>query len=48
VSAKEIPFGKILENKIILNGWGAYPDREIGVVREDEETSVKYLSLIHI
>ncbi len=42
MSAKEIPFGKILENKIILNGWGAYPDREIGVVREDEETSVKY------
>jgi len=42
VSAKEIPFGKILENKIILNGWGAYPDREIGEVREDEETSVKY------
>lgn len=42
MSAKEIPFGKILENKIILNGWGAYPDREIGEVREDEETSVKY------
>tara|TARA_Y100000310_G_scaffold333403_2_gene410888 strand:+ start:2012 stop:3232 length:1221 start_codon:yes stop_codon:yes gene_type:complete len=42
VSEKEIPFGKIKDGKIFLNAWGEYPEREIGEVREDEESSVKY------
>ena len=42
MSEKEIPFGKIKDGKIFLNAWGEYPEREIGEVREDEESSVKY------
>ncbi|RED92798.1 DUF349 domain-containing protein [Marinoscillum furvescens] len=42
MSAKEIPFGKIKENKIYLNPWGPHDEREIGEVREDEATSIKY------
>lgn len=42
MSAKEIPFGNIKEDKIFLNAWGPYAEREIGEVREDEQTSVAY------
>ncbi len=42
MSEKEIPFGKIKENKIFLNAWEEYPEREIGEVREEIESSVNY------
>lgn len=42
MSTKEIPFGKIRDNKLFLNAWGTYPEREIGEVRENETESVKY------
>lgn len=42
MSAKEIPFGKIEDNRIYLNAWGNYPEREIGEVKVDEETSITY------
>lgn len=41
--SKEIPFGKINEDKIILNRWGNQPEREIGRVRDgDEDASTHY------
>ncbi len=42
MSEKEIPFGKIKNDKLFLNSWGKNPEREIGEVREDEDTSVNY------
>ncbi|MEQ8473412.1 MAG: DUF349 domain-containing protein [Marinoscillum sp.] len=42
MSAKEIPFGKIKENKIYLNAWGDNPERVIGEVRDDQESSMQY------
>lgn len=42
MSAKEIPFGKIIDNKIYLNAWGENPERAIGEVRDSEESSVQY------
>jgi len=42
VSEKEIPFGNIKDDKIFLNAWGENPERQIGEVREDEESSVAY------
>ncbi len=42
MSIKEIPFGKIIDNKIILNGWKDFPEREIGEIRESEDESVQY------
>lgn len=44
MSEKEIPFGKIKDDKIFLNTWGDNPEREIGEVREDEESSVIYFT----
>lgn len=39
----EIPFGKIQDNKIILNAWGNHPEREIGEVRNgDTAASTQY------
>lgn len=42
MSVKEIPFGKINEKKIYLNAWGENPERVIGEVRDNEESSVQY------
>lgn len=42
MSTKEIPFGKIKENKVYLSAWGSYPEREIGEIRESEEESIQY------
>lgn len=43
MSEKDIAFGKIKGDKIILNAWGDQPEREIGEVKNnDEEGSVRY------
>lgn len=42
MEASQIPYGKIIDNKVILNAWGDYPEREIGEVRDSEELSVQY------
>ena len=42
MSEKEIPFGNIKDDKIFLNAWGEHPERQIGEVREDEESSIAY------
>ncbi len=43
MSKKEIPFGFIEGNNIYLKGWGSYPDRKIGEVKEgDEQSSLAY------
>jgi hypothetical protein len=35
VEEKGNKYGTIQGNKVILNGWGEYPDREIGEVKDD-------------
>lgn len=35
MSTKEVPFGSIEENKIILNPWNDHPSRVIGEIREE-------------
>ncbi|MFY0607430.1 MAG: DUF349 domain-containing protein [Cyclobacteriaceae bacterium] len=42
MSEANIPFGKIIENRIYLNAWGSHDDRLIGEVKSDPEQSVKY------
>ena len=43
MSAKEIPFGKIIKDQIYLNAWGEEADRVIGTVKgDDEEASIAY------
>lgn len=42
MSSKEIPFGKIEDNRIYLHAWGNHPDRIIGEVKTDEDTSITY------
>lgn len=42
MSEKEIPFGKIKDDKIFLNSWGENPEREIGEVRDNEGSSITY------
>ena len=36
---KEIAFGFIQDGKIFLKSWGSYPDREIGTIKDDDESS---------
>lgn len=43
MNEKEIPFGKLQVDKIVLKAWGGHPDREVGEVRNNDiETSVQY------
>ncbi|WP_421872520.1 DUF349 domain-containing protein [Marinoscillum sp.] len=42
MSEKEIPFGKIKDDKIFLNSWGDNPERQIGEVRDNEGSSITY------
>lgn len=43
MSKKEIPFGFIQDDDIYLSGWGSYPDRKIGEIKDgDEESSLVY------
>ncbi len=43
MSKKEIPFGFIEGENIYLKGWGSYPDRKIGEIKEgDEQSSLAY------
>lgn len=45
MSEKEIAFGKIQDDKIILNAWGDQPERTVGEVKnDDEEGSVDYFT----
>ncbi|MCS7004658.1 MAG: DUF349 domain-containing protein [Cytophagales bacterium] len=36
------PYGYVADGKVYLKGYGEYPDREIGVVRESDEKSLQY------
>ena len=41
----EVPFGFIKAGKVYQSGWGEFPDREIGEVRDDNnEKSVEFFN----
>lgn len=42
VQAKQHEFGYVQDGKVFLKGFLSYPDRQIGVVKESEEASIKY------
>lgn len=42
MSTKEIPFGKVKDNKIYLAAWGDFEERIIGEIRNSEEDSIQY------